>query len=459
MISSMAVPAPRTPAEIRSHRRRVMFSSYLGSFIEFYDFLLYGLAASLVFGPLFFTGLSPIAGTAASFGTLAAGYFARPLGGIVFGHFGDHIGRKPMLVITMSLMGVASTLIGLLPTSHQIGDWAAILLVTLRVLQGIAVGGEWGGAVLMTLEHAESSRRGITSSVTHMGGPSGALLATVAMTGMSAALPEDQFLSWGWRVPFLLSAALLLVGLFVRTRVAESPMFEAEKARRTGSRLKERPALLHVLSHRYREVLLLALGGGAAFFLQSLLATFGLTLAVRVGGLTTTTVLLSYSLVTALHIGTLPLFATLSDRVGRRPVMIGGALSAAVIAYPMLWMLTSGDVTLLVLAFLVGLPIVQAAMYGPMAAFMGEAFGTGSRYTGASLGYQISTALGGGLAPLAATGLLALGGGTNVLYVALALMGVSVLSAVSLFLTKETYRVDLGPGKQMGHEPAASAAR
>src|SRR3712207_2979940 len=210
----------------RTQLRRAVLSSYLGSVIEYYDFLLYATASAVVFSQVFFSNLDPLVGTVASFGTLATGYFARPLGGIVFGHFGDRIGRKKMLVLSMTLMGVGSTLIGVLPTYAQIGAWAPILLVLLRVVQGIAVGGEWGGAVLMSAEHA-SSRRGLWASFTNAGAPSGVVLSTLVLAASAAATGEEQFLTWGWRIPFLLSLVLLAVGLVVRSRVAGTPVFTA----------------------------------------------------------------------------------------------------------------------------------------------------------------------------------------------------------------------------------------
>ena len=207
--------------------RRVLFSSFLGSAVEFYDFLLYGTAAALVFGQLFFSDLTPVVATIASFGTLAVGYIVRPLGGVIFGHFGDRIGRKSMLVLTMTLMGAASFAIGLLPTYDTIGVLAPILLILLRLIQGFAVGGEWGGAALMALEHSDENKRGFSASFANMGAPAGAVLSTVVLA-IVTLLPGDAFLSWGWRIPFLLTAVLVGIGLYVRLKVTESPLFEQE---------------------------------------------------------------------------------------------------------------------------------------------------------------------------------------------------------------------------------------
>ncbi|WP_458112087.1 MHS family MFS transporter [Arthrobacter sp. R1-13] len=440
----------------RKQMRRVLFSSYLGSVVEFYDFLLYGIAASLVFGQIFFANMPPVIATIASFGTLAVGYLSRPLGGIIFGHFGDKVGRKSMLIITMTLMGVASTMIGLLPTYDQIGALAPLLLIFLRLLQGLAVGGEWGGAALMSLEHAKTERRGFAASVTHMGGPSGALLATLIMTGFST-LPKEDFLTWGWRVPFLFSAVLLLVGLFVRLKVTESPLFAAaQAAAREAKQLepKKAPSPLLLVLRRYpRNVALAALGGSAAFVFQGLLATFAITLAVQ-AGVPQTTVLLMHAVATFLHIFTIPLFAILSDRVGRRPVMVSGAIAGAVLAFPIFQMLASGDIALVLIAFLIGNPLIQASMYGPMAAFISEMFGTGARYTGASLGYQLAATLGAGLAPLSAASLMAMGGG-NPIFISVMVAVVCVISALAIFFTRESYRTNLEPSAAEAHQPEA----
>ncbi|WP_430227411.1 MFS transporter [Pseudarthrobacter oxydans] len=435
--------------------RRVLFSSYLGSVVEFYDFLLYGIAASLVFGQIFFANMTPVVATIASFGTLAVGYLSRPLGGIIFGHFGDKVGRKSMLIITMSLMGVASTLIGLLPTYDQIGVVAPLLLIFLRLVQGLAVGGEWGGAALMSLEHSKTERRGFAASVTHMGGPSGALLATLIMTGFST-LPKEDFLAWGWRVPFLFSAVLLLVGMFVRLKVTESPLFAAaQQAKKLEPKKKGKSPLLLVLRRYPKNVVLAALGGSAAFVFQGLLATFAITLAVQTG-VAQTTVLLMHAVATFLHIFTIPLFAILSDRVGRRPVMVTGAIAGAVLAFPIFQMLASGNVALVLIAFLIGNPLIQASMYGPMAAFISEMFGTGARYTGASLGYQLAATLGAGLAPLSAASLMAMGGG-NPVFISVMVAVVCVISAAAIYLTKESYRANLGSSGADEPQPAPAA--
>ncbi|WP_244931147.1 MFS transporter [Nocardioides sp. W7] len=423
--------------------RRILLSSYLGSTIEFYDFLLYGLAASLVFNEVFFTGLDPVVGTIASFGTLAVGYLARPLGGIVFGHFGDRVGRKSMLVITMTLMGAASCVIGMLPTTAQVGALAPVLLVVLRVVQGVAVGGEWGGAALMALEHSDKERRGFSSSVTNMGGPSGAVLAT-AIFGLLSLMPESAFMAWGWRIPFLLSAVLVGVGLFIRLKITESPLFVAarEQAEAGAAAAPAKPPILVVLTRFRREVVLSAGGGLAAFTVQSLLATFCIAYAMDAGH-SRSAVLAVGAATSLVHVFTIPAFAVLSDRVGRRPVMLGGVAATVVLIHPVLLMIGEGSLGLLFVGYLIANPILQASMYGPLAAYTTEMFGTRSRYTGASLGYQLSTTLGAGFAPIIGASLLASAGDNDPTYVSLFVAGVAVLSGLAIWRAAESRDRDL----------------
>jgi MFS transporter, MHS family, shikimate and dehydroshikimate transport protein len=436
---------PRTvmppPLADARQMRRVLFSSFLGSAVEFYDFLLYGTAAALVFGQLFFANLTPVVATIASFGTLAVGYLVRPLGGVVFGHFGDRIGRKSMLVMTMSLMGTASFAIGLLPTYATIGVFAPVLLILLRLLQGFAVGGEWGGAALMALEHSDDNRRGFAASFANMGAPAGAVLSTVVLA-LVTLLPDDAFLSWGWRIPFLLSAVLVGLGLYVRLKVTESPLFEQEVITAVASEKKRLP-ILDVLRNSPTSVLLGIGAGLGAFALQALMATFALAIGVQ-GGLPRSTVLWLFAAGSFVQMFALPSYAALSDRIGRRPVMIAGCIAAIVAIYPILRLIGSGSVLGVLLGFLIAMPLVQAAMYGPLAAFTSEIFATGNRYTGASLGYQLSSTLGGGFAPLIAATLVA---GTTVgnglLRVALFAAAAALISAITITIAKESSKRNL----------------
>ncbi|GAB2849843.1 MFS transporter [Streptomyces deserti] len=424
--------------------RRVALSGLLGTAVEFYDFLVYGTVAALVFGDLFFPQADPAVGTIAAFGTFAAGYLARPLGGIVFGHFGDRIGRKSMMLLTMVLMGCGSFLIGLLPTYDAIGVWAPILLVALRVVQGIAIGGEWGGAMLMVVEHAEhaqGSRRGLWSSFTQLGAPLGSVLSAGVVTLVSA-LPDDDFRSWGWRVPFLLSIVLLGVGLFVRLKVAESPLFAQAKREPL-----DRPPVVEVL-RRPKPVLLAACVGIGAFTAQSLLTSFMISYAVD-QGYTRPQVLTAVTVASCVALAVLPAASALSDRVGRRPVVLAGAVASAALAFPVLALVDSGSPGLLILALALGHGVAQSTMYGPLGALLAEMFGTRVRYTGASLGYQAATLIGAGFSPLIAGSLLASTGGGST-PVSLLLCAGAAITAVTVWRLRETHTDAL-------HTPAVPA--
>ncbi|MCX4767797.1 MHS family MFS transporter [Streptomyces sp. NBC_01275] len=432
-VASPPPPPPTSPERTRQ-LRLVAASGLLGTAVEFYDFLVYGTVAALVFGELFFPGADPAVGTVAAFGTFAAGYVARPLGGILFGHYGDRLGRKSMLLLTMGLMGAASFLIGLLPTYDTIGVWAPVLLITLRVVQGIAIGGEWGGATLMVVEHAGNRRRGLWSSFTQMGAPLGSLISA-AVVALVVTLPKDEFTAWGWRVPFLLSVVLLGVGLLVRLKVVESPLFAEVRKERAEARLP----ILDVLRHP-RPVLLACGVGIGAFTAQSLLTSYLISYATGIGYarpqvLTALTVSASVALVV------LPCASALSDRIGRRPVVLAGALASAALAFPVLALIDSKSPGLLILAVVLGHGIAQSTMYGPLGALFSEMFGTRVRYTGASLGYQGATLVGAGFSPMIAGSLVAAGGSGAP--VALLLCGGSLITAVTVCFVRETSRTSL----------------
>ncbi|WP_020659306.1 MFS transporter [Amycolatopsis benzoatilytica] len=438
----------------RRQLRTVAVSGLLGTALEFYDFLLYGTLAALVFNKLFFPDLDPAIGTIASFGTFTAGYLARPLGGVVFGHFGDRLGRKSMLQLTMIIMGVSSFLIGLLPTYQSIGIWAPICLTVLRAVQGIAVGGEWGGSVLMTAEHADGRRRGFWSSFTVMGAPLGSLMSTVAVLAVTA-LPRNEFLSWGWRVPFLASIVLLGVGLFIRMKVDESPVFrQAKKTDRTGP-----PPIVEILRRPRTLVLTTGIGLGP-LVIQALWSTFILAYAVQRGH-AQSTVLAGLAIGSALQLVTMPAAAALSDRIGRRPTMLIGAVATVALAYPTFALIEAGSTAGLMISLLFGRAVLQVVCYAPWPAVMAESFGTRSRYTGASLGYQLSSVVGGGFTPLIASSLLTAGKG-GIGYVAAFLAASSVVTVVCVLLIKETRHNDLNATgeepSQPGTEPARSEA-
>jgi MFS family permease len=417
----------------RTQLHRAVLSSYLGSVIEYYDFLLYATASAVVFNQVFFSSLDPLVGTVASFGTLATGYLARPLGGALFGHFGDRIGRKRMLILTMGLMGVASVLIGLLPTYAQIGALAPVLLVVLRIAQGVAVGGEWGGAVLMSAEHA-TTRRGLWASFTNAGAPSGMVLSTLVLALAAAVTGEEQFLTWGWRIPFLLSAVLLLVGLFVRMKVDETPVFAAAAAT-----AQARPPLLEVLTRHPRNLLLSVGVGFGAFVAQATLTTLVISYAVQ-AGFARPTVLNALTISSAVAIVGIIGFSALSDRLGRRPVVLTGAVAMAGWAFLIFPLIDTGSTALLVVVVVVGQAVIHAAMYGPLAALYSELFPTRSRYTGASMGYQLA-GLGAGLAPVVFSAVLA-GSGSTALVSAI-IAACCLVSVGCVLALGETSRMDL----------------
>ncbi|MGV3660526.1 MAG: MFS transporter [Prosthecobacter sp.] len=414
--------------------RRVVIASFIGTTIEWYDFFLYGTAAALVFNKLFFPTLELQQGTMAAFVTYAVGFFARPVGGIVFGHFGDKIGRKAMLVTTLMLMGVATILIGLLPTYNQIGIWAPILLVTLRFVQGFGVGGEWGGAVLMAVEHGAAGKRGFYASWVQAGVPVGLLLANAVFMFVSSSMEETAFLSWGWRVPFLLGVLLLGVGMFIRLKIIESPVFTEAKKEDAGPKIP----ILAVLRDHPRNVLL-AMGArfaeNAFFYIFTVLV---LSYGSQQLGMAKVSLLNAVLIGSAVQLVVIPWFGALSDRLGRRPVYLGGALFLAFFAFPFFWMVETRQPVLVVLAVVIGL-IGHAAMYGPQAAFFSELFGTRVRYSGASLGYQLASPLAGGLAPLIATKLLEESSGAS-WPVAVYLLVMAAITLVSVWLVEETNR-------------------
>lgn len=428
--------------------RQVVLASLIGTTIEWYDFFIYGTAAALVFNQLFFPNVDPVIGTLAAFATFGVGFVARPLGGIVFGHYGDKIGRKSMLVITLLIMGVATMLIGLLPSFATIGIWAPILLVVLRFLQGLAVGGEWGGAVLMAVEYSPEDRRGFYGSWPQMGSPIALFLSTVIFS-IFATLPDEQFLSWGWRVPFLISILLVGVGLYIRLKIFETPAFSQVKESGTA-----RLPMVEVLKNDLRKVLI---GAGIVFVTIGgfyVVVTFSLSYGTETLGISRGVMLVGVIIAAISELITIPIFAALSDRVGRRPVCTWSAAGAALLAFPFFWVLGTKVTVLIWLAFLV-YAAVLGGVYGPAAAFIAEQFETRRRYSGASLAYQLSGVLSGAFAPLIASALLAAAGG-SIWPVALYLAGLSLVSLVSAYLATETYRADIYEGVRPQGRPAVA---
>jgi len=386
--------------------RRILASSFIGSAIEFYDFILYATAASLVFNKVFFANLDPAVAIFASFSTLAVGYLARPVGGVVFGHFGDKLGRKGVLITSMLMMGIATTLIGLLPTTAQAGMLAPIALIVLRIVQGLAVGGEWGGAMLMALEHSPKERRGFAASFANMGGPAGAVLATLAVSAVSV-LPSGEFLSWGWRIPFLISIVLIAIGLVIRLKVAESPLFLALENKAEEKKIP----LMEVLTKYPMSVIKGTLVGMSSYTVQGLMTVWAISFVVENVGMDRTGVLNVKAVGAALTVVGIWFAARYSDKLGRRPVMFAGIIAGAVLALPMMWMLELGELWLFAIALFVANGVIQAAIFGPFGAFAAELFPTRIRYTGASLVYQLSSTLGAGFTPMIVSGLVLATGG------------------------------------------------
>jgi MFS transporter, MHS family, shikimate and dehydroshikimate transport protein len=416
--------------------RLVALASLIGTTIEWYDFFLYGTAAALVLNQLFFPTLDPLSGTLAALATYSVAFVARPIGGIVIGHYGDRIGRKSMLVLTLLIMGVATFLIGCLPTYATLGPLAPVLLVVLRSAQGFGVGGEWGGAVLMAVEHAPKGRRGFYGSWPQIGVPAGLLLSTVVYFPFSRMAQED-FLTWGWRVPFLISLILVVVGLVIRVRILETPAF----ARMKETRQEARQPIVEVLRRYPREVLL-AMGArlaeNGAFYLYTV---FSLVYATQHVRMDRNIVLIALIVAAAVELAAIPLYGALSDRIGRRPVYLFGAIATAVLAYPLFWALDTASPPLIQLLLFLSLILGHAAMYAPQGAFFSELFGTRVRYSGASLGVQLSSVLAGGLSPLIAAALLRYGYGRGAL--SLYLIGMSAITLVSVLVATETVHHDI----------------
>ena len=412
--------------------RRVLSASLVGTAVEFYDFYIYATAASLVFGPLFFPSSSPAMQLMASYASFAVAFFARPLGAAVFGHYGDRIGRKSTLVVSLMLMGGSTLAIAFLPTYASIGFWAPLLLCLMRFGQGFGLGGEWGGAVLMAVEHAPSARRGFYSSWPQIGVPIGLLTSTLVFSLISR-LPEAEFLRWGWRVAFLISIVLVAVGLFIRMAVVEPPAFTAIKEAGNEARVP----IFETLRRHPRGVLI-AIGArfadNVSFYLYTV---FILTFATQPHiGFSKSTLLNAISLAAAFEVLALPAYGLLSDFVGRRPVYLFGAILTGVMGFPFFWLIETGRSGMLTLALFIVLVIAHAAMYGPQASFFSELFGTRVRYTGVSLGYQLSSVLAGGLSPLIATELLRRTGKSWP--VALYIVGAATISTISVLVARET---------------------
>ena len=415
--------------------RKVAFASLIGTTIEWYDFFIFGTAAALIFNQVFFPSFDPVTGTLAAFASFSVGFIARPFGGAVFAHYGDKIGRKPMLVYSLLLMGAATVLMGLLPGYASIGIWAPILLVLLRFAQGFGVGGEWGGAALMAVEHAPEHRRGFYGAWPQVGVPAGLVLGTGTYALLSAALSNEQFLEWGWRVPFLTSTLLIVVGMWIRLTVAESPIFQEALDAKSAAKMPVLDAL-----KTYPKEIALAAGSfvatNATFYVGSVWLVSYATTALCYDR---TTILNANAALSLSDVPMLLAFGLLSDYIGRRTMFLTGMAVLALFAVPYFMLVSTGDIWL----FMLGGLIVQAcrcAVYGPQSAYFAEQFPTRMRYSGCSLAYQFAAILG-GMAPLICTALVAI---TGSLYsVAAFVIVIAMVSFACSYLMIETLRSGL----------------
>lgn len=419
------------PAAAAGKKGRLATASMVGTTLEWYDFTVYNTLAALVFNHLFFPSLDPLAGTILALSTYAVGYVSRPLGGFVFGNLGDKIGRRAVLVLTLIVMGLTTGLMGLLPTYASIGIWSPVLLVALRFVQGVALGGEWAGAVLLSVEHGDQRKRGLNASWTQVGPSFGTLLATGLIALITLSISPDDFLGWGWRIPFLASLLLVGFGLWVRRGVEETPMFE-EMAQ---SHRQAKTPIADVFRLHWRNLLVAGGSRIGSDVLYALMVVFTLTYVTGTLHLSRPVALTAVLIGTACNALTVPMFGALSDKLGRRPVYGFGVVCAVLWAYGFFVLLDTSHPALIVLAVVVGL-VIHAIMYGPQAAFVTEQFPTRVRYAGSSLAYTLAGILGGGFAPLIIVSLYKAYGTTFAvsIYVTIALL----VTGVALLVARET---------------------
>jgi metabolite-proton symporter len=420
-----------------SSRLRVVLAASIGSALEWYDFFLYGTAAALVFGELFFPKSDPVVGTLLSFLTFGVGFVFRPLGGIIFGILGDRYGRKPVLVATLLMIGLGTTAIGFLPTYSQIGVWAPILLVAMRIVQGLGAGAEYGGAVIYLVENAPANHRGFWGGFAPLGVSVGNLLAAGAFALVSM-LPHDALMDWGWRLPFLASFVLILVGLYVRLRITETPVFtEAVLARG----IVEKNPAMEALRHHPRNFLVVLGARMAENGLGYFFPVFGLSYVIKTVGVPNSEALSALMLAFVIELFAILGFAALSDRVGRRPVYMFGALAGVALAFPFFWMVGTKQWILIALAFILARAVVTAAMFGPQAAYFAELFPPQRRFAGFAFARELGSLLSGGPAPFVATALVAAYG--SWWPVACYAMFLSMCTVIAIWFGPETYREDI----------------
>jgi MHS family shikimate/dehydroshikimate transporter-like MFS transporter len=412
--------------------KRIVLSSIIGTAVEWYDFLIYGIASALVFNKLFFPLSDPALGTIAAFGTYGVGFFARPLGAAIFGHFGDRVGRKAMLAITIVIMGLGTFLIGLLPTYGQIGVAAPIALVVLRLLQGIGLGGEWGGAVLMVVENAPTRNRGLLGSMVQLGYPIGNLTATGVLAALSQ-LPEGEFLAWGWRIPFLISIFLVGVGLYIRMQLEETPAFRKVEADRTTARM---PIVEVVTKHPRAFFTAVGLKLSEISYV-SIATVFAISYVTNQLGLPRSVILNAVLLSAVVGLFVIPLFGWLSDKLGRKTLFYASCAFAIAFAFPMFWLLDTKDATIITLTILAAITFGQLIGFGVGAPWYSELFSARLRYSGASLGFQIGAAISGGLTPFAAAAFVAWTGGPT-WPISVYLIALAMITLVATMAAPET---------------------
>ena len=426
-----------------SNIRKVALTSLSGTSIEWYDFFLYGAAAGLVFPKLFFGEVDPTTALILSFLTFAAGFIARPVGGIIFGHFGDIVGRKKTLVIALMLMGIASTMIGLLPTYETIGIAAPLLLTLLRFCQGIAIGGQWGGAMLLVTESAPNNRRGFYGAYAQAGAPVGVILANIAFISVSSLTTEEDFLSWGWRIPFLISFVLVIISMYIQLRLEDTRAFKELEASKSGEpvekrQIKSSPILEALRRYPGR----ISLAAGAFLSIQVtfyILVAFILAYGVQTTELSRNDILMAVLIGSAIMVPMQFVFSDYSDKNGRKGIFMTGAILTGVWAFALFPLIDTGSFYLVILGVSGGLMFL-GMMYGPQAAFFAELFSTDVRYSGASLGYQIGAIIGGSFAPTIAT---LLWKNYDIFWVSVYIAFASLASLLSVYFLTETYQKDL----------------
>ena len=420
-----------SPKKMSKEYRKVIFASVFGTIIEWYDFLIYGTAAALVFNKLFFPTYDPLVGTLAALAAYGVGFLGRPLGAVIFGHYGDRIGRKSMLIATMLTMGIATFLVGCLPTYEKIGILAPIALVILRILQGIGLGGEWGGAVILVMEHGTREKRGFYGSLVQTGFPIGLVAASLAFAAV-ARLPEADFLSWGWRIPFLASILLVGLGYYVRKNVAESPVFERLKE---TQQLSKRP-VFEAITHNTRSFLVSAGLKVSENAWVYILTVFIVLYATNFLKLPRQMILDAFLYAAVVEFITIPIFGYLSDKIGRRPFYFFGSLFTIAFVFPLFWLIDSKSVAIITATVIVALSFGHGTMFGPQAAYFPELFGARVRYSGASMGFQFAAALAGGFSPIIATAILGYSGSTT--GISLYMMGLAAITLIATFFAHET---------------------